>query len=36
MRLPAASVHHASSRAGCILYIKEGGFAYLKSDGAKR
>ncbi|HSC05848.1 MAG TPA: cupin domain-containing protein [Steroidobacteraceae bacterium] len=36
MRLPAESVHHASSRAGCILYIKEGGFAYLKSNGANR
>jgi anti-sigma factor ChrR (cupin superfamily) len=31
MRLPAASVHHAGSRAGCVLYVKEGGLAYLKS-----
>ena len=31
MRLPDASVQHAGSRAGCILYIKEGGLAYLKS-----
>ena len=31
MRLPAGSVHHAGSSEGCVLYIKEGGIAYLKS-----
>jgi anti-sigma factor ChrR (cupin superfamily) len=31
MRLPALSLHHAGSHAGCTLYVKEGGFAYLTS-----
>jgi anti-sigma factor ChrR (cupin superfamily) len=31
MRLPAHSVLQAGSSEGCVLYIKEGGLAYLKS-----
>lgn len=30
IRLPAGTSHTATSRAGCTLYIKEGGFAYLR------
>lgn len=31
MRMPVRSRHHFGSGEGCTVYIKEGGFAYLKS-----
>ena len=34
LRMPAGSVHHPRSAAGCTLYIKTGGFPYLKSSTA--
>jgi hypothetical protein len=32
LRLPARSRLVAESPQGCVLYVKEGGFAYLRSD----
>jgi anti-sigma factor ChrR (cupin superfamily) len=34
IRLPSGSIHHPRTSAGCGLYIKEGGFAYLREDRA--
>jgi anti-sigma factor ChrR (cupin superfamily) len=31
LRLPVAAAHSPSTRDGCMLYIKEGGFAYLRA-----
>jgi len=31
LRLPAGAAHSPSTRDGCMLYIKEGGFAYLRA-----
>jgi anti-sigma factor ChrR (cupin superfamily) len=32
LRLPRGAAHAPSSADGCVLYIKEGGFAYLRAD----
>jgi len=32
LRLPAGAAHSPTTAAGCTLYIKEGGFAYLAAD----
>lgn len=32
LRMPAGSVHHPQSAAGCTLYIKTGGFPYMNSS----
>ena len=34
LRLPAGSRHRPESPEGCTLYIKEGGFTYLRTDPA--
>jgi len=34
MRLPAHFTHRPTTREGCELYVKEGGFAYLRSASA--
>ncbi len=34
LRFPARSTHHPRTAAGCELYIKEGGLAYLRSGDA--
>jgi len=34
MRLPAHFTHRPTTQEGCELYIKEGGFAYLRSTSA--
>ena len=31
LRLPAGASHSPSTDEGCVLYIKEGGFAYLRA-----
>ena len=31
LRLPRGSTHSPSTSEGCVLYIKEGGFAYLRA-----
>jgi anti-sigma factor ChrR (cupin superfamily) len=31
LRLPAGAAHTPSSERGCVVYIKEGGFAYLRA-----
>ncbi len=31
MRMPVRSLHHFGSDEGCTVYVKEGGFAYLKT-----
>jgi hypothetical protein len=31
LRLPPAASHEPSTAGGCVLYIKEGGFAYLRA-----
>lgn len=31
LRMPTRSSHHAGTAEGCVLYVKEGGFAYLVS-----
>jgi anti-sigma factor ChrR (cupin superfamily) len=31
LRLPAGASHSPSTDGGCVLYIKEGGFAYLRA-----
>lgn len=31
LRLPPGSTHSPQSAAGCLIYVKEGGFAYLRS-----
>jgi anti-sigma factor ChrR (cupin superfamily) len=33
LRLPPGSKHAPSTRDGCTLYVKEGGFAYLSAGG---
>jgi anti-sigma factor ChrR (cupin superfamily) len=34
VRLPAQFTHHPTTQQGCELYVKEGGFAYLRSTSA--
>jgi len=34
LRLPMRFAHHPKTRQGCELYVKEGGFAYLRSMSA--
>ena len=31
LRLPPGTSHSPSTEEGCVLYIKEGGFAYLRA-----
>ncbi len=31
LRLPPGAAHVPSSAAGCVVYVKEGGFAYLRA-----
>jgi anti-sigma factor ChrR (cupin superfamily) len=30
LRLPVGAAHTPSTRSGCVLYVKEGGLAYLR------
>jgi hypothetical protein len=32
LRFPAQSRHRPRTREGCVLYVKEGGFAYLREQ----
>ena len=32
LRLPVGARHRPATTAGCVLYIKEGGLAYLTND----
>jgi anti-sigma factor ChrR (cupin superfamily) len=32
LRLPPGAAHSPSSADGCVVYVKEGGFAYLRAE----